>query len=218
MEALERDLRRLVLLGGRTAVYHACLLRDVPEEKVEGAIDAAGWEAFAERTGRTIRRLAREAADAGITIVLENVWICRYSKSIEGIRRIIEAAEASNVGFILDSGHANLCGFSVADEIRRAGALLRDTHFHDNAGARVGVDQHIPPGLGTIDWQDACRALDEIAFAGPVVFEGVLGPGDSIEKGRFGGKLSHKDLIHITLNNWRAFEALAEQKSPRGVS
>ena len=102
----------------------------------------------------------------------------------------------------------------MGNEIRTAGPLLLDTHFHDNAGpGNDGLfpDQHLPVGLGTIDWQDACRALNEIEFSGPVVFEGVLGPGDSIENGRFGGKLSHKDLINITIANWRAFEALAEQ-------
>ena len=212
-DALLSDLGRLAALGGQTAVYHACFLRDVAPEGIDAAVEAAGWDAFADRSATTLRRLAKQAARFGISVVLENVWHSVHARSVAGFIDIVRAADQPNVGICLDSGHANLAGLSVGDEIRAAGKLLRDTHFHDNVGPRDGklFDQHIPPGLGTIDWQDACRALDEIGYPGPVVFEGVLGPGDSIEKGRFGGKLSHKDLIEITIRNWRAFEALAEQ-------
>jgi sugar phosphate isomerase/epimerase len=214
-DALLTDLRRLVMFGGKTAVYHACWMRDVPPEKMGDAIDAAGWNCFVERYAQIVKRLAQEAAKSGITVVLENVWHSIYSRSFVGFRDILQAVDEPNVGFCLDSGHTNLVeGLSVADEIRAASDLLRDTHFHDNVGPLHGtrIDQHIPPGLGTINWQDVCLALGEIAFPGPIVFEGVLGPGDSIQNGRFGGALSHQDLIDITVRNWRAFEAMARQK------
>jgi len=209
--AIERDLRRLAALGGKTAVYHACWMRDVPPERFDEAIDAVGWQRFVEHNARTLQRMAREAARAGITIALENIWHSLRARPLTGILDFVRAAGEPNVGVCLDSGHAHLAGASVADEIRAAGKLLCDTHFHDNTGPADGqlVDQHIPPGLGTIDWQAAARALNAIDYPGPVVFEGVLGPGDSIEKGRFGGELSHKQLIEITIANWRAFESLA---------
>lgn len=213
VDALFRDLERLAAMGGKTAVYHACLMRDVPADNTDSAIHAVGWDAFAKRYTKTVKLLAREAAKFGITVVIENIWHSVHARSVKGFIEIVRAAGEPNAGILLDSGHANLCGLSIGDEIRAAGKLLLDTHFHDNIGPINGqiIDQHIPPGLGTINWQDACRALDEIGFPGPVVFEGVLGPGDSVEKGRFGGKLSHKDLIDITIANWRAFEAIAEQ-------
>ena len=209
-DALHRDLERLAAMGGKTAVYHACMMRDVPPEKTDDAIDAVGWEAFLERYSASVGALARAAARHGITIVIENIWFSERAKTVRGYMDIIEAAGEPNVGIILDSGHAHLCGLSIADEIRAAGKHLRDTHFHDNIGPIDGqfIDQHIPPGLGTIDWQSACQALNDIAFPGPIVFEGVLGPGDSIEKGHFHGLLTHPDLIRITIDNWRAFEAM----------
>ena len=212
-EAQKRDLERLLAIHGKTAVYHACWMRDVPPEQFDTAIEKVGWESFVQRSADAIRPLARRAAEAGITVVLENIWHSVHAETVTGFIDIVRAVEEPNIGILLDSGHANLAGHVVADEIRAAGPLLKDTHFHDNAGPRNGelFDQHIPPGLGTIDWQEACRALDDIDFPGPVVFEGVLGPGDSIEDGRFGGKLSHRDLIQITIANWRAFEALAEK-------
>ena len=208
-EALAADLQRLVLFGGKTAVYHACYMRDVAAESIDRAIEVQGWERFVERTAATLKRLAHEAAKSDIAIVVENIWHSEHAKSVNGFKDIILAADEPNVGIILDAGHANISGLCVGAEIRAAGKLLRDTHFHDNSGSPLTMDQHIPPGLGTIDWQDACMALNEINFPGPVVFEGVLGPGDSIENGRFGGALSHRDLIDITISNWRAFEVLA---------
>ena len=212
VEAQLRDLRRLAAAGGRTAVYHACWLRDVTPAQFTDAIQSVGWRPFRQRYARSVTRLAAAADDYGITVVLENVWHTRYADSAGPIVEILELVGAPNVGMCLDSGHAHLAGKNVGEEVRTAGAWLRDTHFHDNFG-KTGdeyTDLHIPPGLGTTDWRDVCQALDEVRFAGPVVFEGVLGPGDSVEKGRFGGRLSHRDLIGITIANWRAFEALAD--------
>lgn len=205
-----KELKRFSLLGGKTAVYHACWMRDVNFVDIDREVERVGWQPFVERNAKTIKILAKEAAKSGITIVLENIPLSVYSGSFSGFKDILQAVDEPNVGLILDSGHANLAGKRVADEIRFAGKLLRDTHFHDNSGPIPGAfnDQHLPPGLGTIDWQEAIKALAEIKYPGPIVFEGVLGPGDSIENGRFGGKLSHRDLINITINNWRAFEAL----------
>ena len=216
IDALLRDLRRVAPFKGKTVVYHACWMRDIAPERFDQAIDAAGWLPFVERNAKTLKLMAREAARHGLTVVLENIWHSRRAASIAWFIEIVRAAGEPNVGVCLDSGHAHLSGVDVAAQVRAAGKLLRDTHFHDNVGPINGqlFDQHIPPGLGTINWQDVCRALNAIDFPGPVVFEGVLGPGDSIEQGRFGGELSHRDLIQITIANWRAAEALAVRPPP----
>ena len=211
LSTIRADLERLAAAGGQTAVYHACWMRNVPPERFDVEIGRVGWAAFRSTFAATVAEVARQAARWGITVVLENVWHSRYASSMAPILEIVGQVREANVGVCLDAGHAHLAGRVVADEIRAAGAWLKDMHFHDNVGPVGGAfpDQHIPPGLGTINWQDACRALNEIGYAGPVVFEGVLGPGDSIANGRFGGALSHDDLIEITRRNWRAFEALA---------
>jgi len=211
LAALAADLARLAAAGGKTAVYHACWMRDVAPEHFDEEIRRVGWPTFRATFAATVSLVARRAARHGITVVLENIWHSSYARSAAPILEILELVSEPNVGLCLDAGHAHIAGCSVADEIRTAGARLRDTHFHDNRGPQGNTypDQHLPPGLGTIDWQEACRALNDIAFAGPVVFEGVLGPGDSVPKGRFGGAQSHADLIEITVRNWRAFEALA---------
>lgn len=213
MEALQKDLRRLAAGGGRTAVYHACWMRDVPPDNFDREIDRVGWEIFKERMAAVVSRLASEAAGLGITVVLENIWHTRYAAGMSTIKEIVQTIGERNVGLCLDSGHAHLAGKNVAEEVLEAGAFLKDMHFHDNVGSFdiSHPDQHLPPGLGTINWQSVCRNLNRIEYPGPVVFEGILGPGDSIANGRFGGGLSHSDLVGLTIQNWRAYEYLALQ-------
>jgi sugar phosphate isomerase/epimerase len=67
----------------------------------------------------------------------------------------------------LDTGHANLTA-TVVQETHAAGAWLASTHVHDNNGRQ---DAHEPPGHGTIDWPAWGRALDDIAYSGPIMLE-----------------------------------------------
>ncbi len=67
----------------------------------------------------------------------------------------------------LDTGHANLTA-TAADETLAAGSLLATTHVHDNNGRQ---DAHEPPGHGTIDWPAWGRALDAVAYSGPILLE-----------------------------------------------
>jgi len=49
-----------------------------------------------------------------------------------------------------------------------AGPRLRTLHLHDNYGE---VDDHLPPGRGTIDWADLFAALAEVGYARPLQLE-----------------------------------------------
>ncbi|OGV39219.1 MAG: hypothetical protein A2020_11300 [Lentisphaerae bacterium GWF2_45_14] len=209
-----RELRRFGLFGGKTAVYHACFMRDIAPENIDARISELGWENFLDSNVKTLQKLSDEAAKYGINLVLENLWHSVHSESVEGFIPIVKAADRSNIGICLDSGHAHLAGKNVADEIRKAGKLLKDTHFHDNIGKVNGIflDQHLPPGLGTINWQNACEALDEIDYSHPLCFEGILGNGDDLEKGRFKGMMTYNQILRLASTNWRAFEFLTEDK------
>lgn len=213
----QEELKRFSILGGKTAVYHSCWLTEVNFRRLDEEIERVGWECFVDNYAKALKNLAREASKYGIEIVLENIMYCARSETFAGFSDILQAVDESNVGYLLDSGHAHLAGSNVADEIRYAGKRLMDTHFHDNFGRSTGAlsdDRHLPPGLGTINWPEVVKALNEVDFPGPVVFEGVLGPGDNLEKGPFKGTLNYDDLARITIDNWRAFERMTLEKSP----
>ncbi|MBI4979251.1 MAG: sugar phosphate isomerase/epimerase [Spirochaetes bacterium] len=208
---VESDIERMALFGGKTAVFHACQMSEMKPHDADAAIGVIGTARFIEHYAASVRCAAKIAAKHGITLVLENIGGCTLGQSIAGIKEIIAAANEPNVGFILDAGHAHVAGVVAAEEIRIAGKLLCDTHFHDNIGKTPWTgDQHLPVGLGTINWQDVCAALDEVGFPGPVVFEGVLGGGDVLANRGFARDFTHRDAIALTIANWRAFEILGE--------
>jgi len=53
------------------------------------------------------------------------------------------------VGYVVDVGHANVCGWRLESLLPALGARLRAMHLHDNDG---GSDAHAPLGRGTVDW------------------------------------------------------------------
>ncbi|MDQ3646230.1 MAG: sugar phosphate isomerase/epimerase [Actinomycetota bacterium] len=117
-----------------------------------------------------IALLGRDAAQRGITIMVEN--IDRLFSRPEDLKVIFDAVPEAS--FHLDVGHANL-GLA-RDEPNRTAAFLdafgdRLAHVHvsDNRG---GLDDlHLPLGAGTIDWKAAIRLLKRAGFDGTVTLE-----------------------------------------------
>jgi sugar phosphate isomerase/epimerase len=60
-----------------------------------------------------------------------------------------------------------------------AGARLITTHLQDNRGQQ---DDHMPPGDGTIDWDDVAAALTEIRYPGCVLLELTDQPSDAMRR------------------------------------
>jgi sugar phosphate isomerase/epimerase len=216
-----QELQKGALLECQRVIYHFCLFRDCPFEESDNAIEAAGKEVFLQNYANAVNNVAAVAKTMNIVPVIENVYVSSFSESFELLKRIIATSGADNAGICIDTGHAFLADNDPADKIRQAGELLMDTHFHDNFGKTTSLpsvaysrpeayrhDLHLPPGMGTINWCEVCKALLEVNYSGPIMFEGVLGPGDDLQKGCFAGKLSYSDIVKLTIDNWRAFELL----------
>ena len=59
-------------------------------------------------------------------------------------------------------------GLPLDEEIDIAGDRLWSLHVHDNHGE---ADEHLIPGLGTIQWPPVLKALERINYAGPFMME-----------------------------------------------
>lgn len=74
----------------------------------------------------------------------------------------------------LDIGHVNLIhqeGFehvNLSHMIKTLGHRLKTLHLHDNDGMN---DLHLPPYMGTVDWQVVMNALKEIGYSGNLSLE-----------------------------------------------
>ena len=83
----------------------------------------------------------------------------------------------------VDTGHTHEAGSfwvpPVEDMIRILGKDISILHLHDNSGH---WDDHLLPGMGTIDWPAVFDALDEVGYSGNYNFEVYLRFGNYLEE------------------------------------
>lgn len=109
--------------------------------------------------------LADKVTKIGVRVAIENStnW-AEWRFIIEMVKEL----QHPSVGLNIDSVHANLGDMKPARSIREAGSLLITTHLQDNYGK---LDNHLPPGLGKIDWESVIRALAEVGYDGTYMIE-----------------------------------------------
>ncbi len=146
-------------VGARVVVVHAPILLgltlgDLPDIRALLAQDTGAIEPARAR-----------AIELDVDLALENGralahWVYILS--------LIEHMGADHLGVCVDTGHANLGDLGAPRAIRMAGPRLLTLHLHDNGGE---VDDHLPPGRGTIDWPAVMAALREVGFRRPLQLE-----------------------------------------------
>jgi sugar phosphate isomerase/epimerase len=117
-----------------------------------------------------LSQLCREAAEVGITIVLEHIPF-GGSEQLENIVAILERVPL--LRFHLDSGHAKLeRGYDRWDEyLDQLGSKLLHVHLSDNDGT---ADQHVPLGAtrrSTSDWPQQIQKLKSTGYDGTMTLE-----------------------------------------------
>ena len=120
-------------------------------------------------TVELMKNLMPDCEKYGVTLCLENMPMTAHR--ISTMDRIAEAVEMvghPNAAICLDTGHTNVFGRSLGDDVRCAGKYLRTLHVHDNDGK---ADRHQLPWLGTADWNSFTAALAETGFDGVMSLE-----------------------------------------------
>ncbi len=100
----------------------------------------------------TLNKIAASASSFGIKLMLE--LTDRKEDSPENIKNIL--AQTEGVGFLLDSGHANLWGRKPGDYVDILSSYLEHVHLHDNFR---DSDLHLPITCGNIDWEQFLKVL-----------------------------------------------------------
>jgi sugar phosphate isomerase/epimerase len=109
--------------------------------------------------------LLARVCEAGVRLALEN---SQTLGSMEYLLAVVDALGPEKAGVCVDTGHAALGDLGPGRALRMAGERLITTHLQDNHGQR---DDHMPPGGGTINWDDVADALSEIGYAGCLMLE-----------------------------------------------
>ncbi|MFQ5810665.1 MAG: sugar phosphate isomerase/epimerase family protein, partial [Armatimonadota bacterium] len=137
--------------GAQVLVYHA-------GPKPIWIVGASEESHAPEQEARVIDGMCDHAAGRGMELAIENGAPLIH---MEYLLELLDIVEAPNLGICVDTGHAARGDLGAARAIRMAGQKLYTTHIQDNFGER---DDHLPPGMGTIDWDEVADALAEVQY------------------------------------------------------
>lgn len=148
-------------IGGPLVVVHCSSIREKP-------IPAAERARRVEQLRRSIRDLGEFGRDTGVRYAFENLPAYHpVGSDTAELVTILEDVGAPATGLCFDTGHANMVGDPVA-AIRATRGQMIYVHFCDNSGRG---DEHLMPGLGTLDLDAVALALREMDYRGTVMLE-----------------------------------------------
>lgn len=167
---------------------HVCTLRCVEAARILGAdtmvlhpfnLAHAPIYSAKENKKACIAYLApyiEAAKKAGIKVAVENMidFGRRHRRYCGGdiyeLTDLVETINDPDVGICIDTGHANISGMDPAAAIRAAGKHLIALHVNDNH-SKAGLDEHLLPFFGDINWQAVMTALTDVGYAGHLTYE-----------------------------------------------
>lgn len=143
-------------LGATKAVLHP-----------ESSAWKVAWDDETLRTyiDKSVNKLTQYGQRSQLEICAENIFESPYT--IEDIPRLLANTNAS---MTLDTGHARVTGYDAKDTaefIRDHGARISHVHLNDT---RRSVDEHLPFGVGNIDFEPIFNAFPA-DWAGTVSLE-----------------------------------------------
>jgi sugar phosphate isomerase/epimerase len=104
------------------------------------------------------------ASSHGLTVVFEN-YKAPFDR-VSTFKNILAAVPGLKIH--LDFGHTNF-GFDNHDVFcRELGEHIQHVHFSDN---RSRSDDHMPLGVGTVDWKKAVNSLKATGYDGTITLE-----------------------------------------------
>jgi sugar phosphate isomerase/epimerase len=158
VDTLRRTLDVAEELGARVVPFHTGLS---PDRVKAGSHSKAAMRSSLEAVAEHARSLACvpgwENAPPG--------WV---DFEPEEIVHWILAMPADGMGFVCDTGHANLLGGDLEGYLPRLASRLASWHFNDNNGKE---DIHLLPGRGTLDGRAVRKLREEMNYVGPLILE-----------------------------------------------
>jgi sugar phosphate isomerase/epimerase len=117
---------------------------------------------------QNFNEILRLAEDLDITLCLENMASKPKALGIHPseLLKIFEEVDSTRFRFTMDVAHANTTGINPADFARKLKSHIHHLHISDNQGK----DDHLPVGLGTIDFEEFFESIGN--FRGISIIEG----------------------------------------------
>lgn len=181
------SIRRAAMIGAPYIVAHPFYTYpvDYKSEKIPFCYADTAEENFGHNI-KVLSQFKDTLKEYGIKMAVENLnahdflgrcsapAVCSTSKEMNAI---IDALGDEFYCVCFDCGHLNVVNSEpIADYIKNIGAKrLKVLHLHDNFGIQNdwfgGLDRHLLPAMGGLDWENLAKALKEINYGGIYSFE-----------------------------------------------
>ncbi|SIR55146.1 Sugar phosphate isomerase/epimerase [Haladaptatus litoreus] len=158
---LERAIDTAVELGAEKGIFHA---------ESRGFPHVWGHETLRESLYESVRRLTRYARERDFEVCVENL-----KKDFFDCGDFPTLFAETNAVACLDTGHAYVTGHDADSQA----ALLRNhgnriSHLHLNDTRQTDDDEHLPVGLGKLNFEALATAMRETDWSGTCTHEVYL--------------------------------------------
>jgi sugar phosphate isomerase/epimerase len=154
----EAAIDAALAVGAEAGVVHATSEAD-PEAWGHGTLRDCVFE--------SVRRLDEYARERGFTVLVENVKEPFFDAA--DFPTLFDATDAAAC---LDTGHAHASGHGgdvLAELLFEYGDRIE--HLHLNEARTPGPDEHLPVGMGVVDFETVARTLRETGWSGTATHE-----------------------------------------------
>ena len=134
-----------------------------------------------KRAKITTEKLINIAGSLNLPIAVENVGY--HGSSLFTMEEYVDFVSSFNnnnkVGYLIDTGHANLNNWDIVALLDIIGNKLFGMHIHNNNGKK---DEHLPIGDGLIEWSKIWDKIKNINFDHKVYITLEYASGVSIDR------------------------------------
>ncbi|MDI6828641.1 MAG: sugar phosphate isomerase/epimerase family protein, partial [Armatimonadota bacterium] len=119
------------------------------------------------KSAQSIAEIADFCRDLNIEVAVEVLSNLAVGSSASELLELLEMANCSNVGICLDVNHV-FPPSQLIPFVHAVGKNLLTLHISDYDGEK---EKHWLPGMGIIDWRALIRALNDVGYHGPFMYE-----------------------------------------------
>jgi D-psicose/D-tagatose/L-ribulose 3-epimerase len=149
----------------------------------------------ARQAVQILKEAAEYAAEKGIKIAIEplNRYETNFVNTTAGLKTLVDEIDMENLGYQIDTFHANIEEKSIYDAIKLAGKKL--FHMH------VPESDRGTPGTGLVRWQDVAAGLREIDYVHNIDME-----------------IAHPHVANIRVPGaiWRVYDHMPDEMAVQG--
>ncbi|MBO3768861.1 MAG: sugar phosphate isomerase/epimerase family protein [Thermoproteota archaeon] len=117
---------------------------------------------------RFFREVSKYASDYGVKVAVENRLENGYGALPKDLIELVNNVGSDYLGICFDTGHAHVNKLNLESTLESIREFLIATHIHDNNGFE---DQHLPPMMGSMQWNVLMKTLRKIDYRNPLILE-----------------------------------------------